>query len=130
MLLPAHERVGGPLDYFQWSAILRSVSALTAYHWVYRESVKPWLIADLLILRDEMPRSLASCYENLVVNLDHIARAYGRQGSAQRQARAVRARLENSRMEEIFQQGMHEFISQFIDDNNRLGGAISEQYLM
>src|SRR6266496_2503329 len=57
MLLPAHERVGGPLDYFQWSAILRSVSALTASHWVYRESVKPWLIADLLILRDEMPRS-------------------------------------------------------------------------
>ena len=41
MLLPAHERVGGPLDYFQWSAILRSVSALTAYHWVYRDSVKP-----------------------------------------------------------------------------------------
>jgi len=130
MLLPAHERVGGPLDYFQWAAILRSVSALTAYHWVYRESVKPWLIADLLILRDEMPRSLASCYENLVVHLDQIARAYGSQGPAQRHARAVRARLESSRMEEIFQQGMHEFISQFIDDNNRLGDAISEQYLM
>jgi len=86
--------------------------------------------ADLLILRDEMPRSLASCYENLVLHLDHIARAYGRQGTAQRQARAVRARLENSGMEEIFQQGLHEFISQFIDDNNRLGVAISEQYLM
>jgi uncharacterized alpha-E superfamily protein len=92
--------------------------------------VKPWLIADLLILRDEMPRSLASCYENLVVFLDHTARAYGHHGPAQRHARAVRARLENSRMEEIFQQGMHEFISQFIDDNNRLGVAISEQYLM
>ena len=91
LLLPANERVGGPLDYFQWAAILRSVSALTAYHWVYRESVKPWLIADLLILKDEMPRSLASCYGNLVQNLDHIARAYGRQGPAQRQARAVRA---------------------------------------
>jgi uncharacterized alpha-E superfamily protein len=130
MLLPAHERVGGPLDYFQWSAILRSVSALTAYHWVYRESVKPWLIADLLILRDEMPRSLASCYENLVAYLDHIARAYGRHGPAQRHARAVRAQLENSRMDEIFQQGMHEFISEFIDNNNRLGAAIAEQYLM
>src|SRR5262250_1979567 len=130
LLLPANERVGGPLDYFQWSAILRSVSALTAYHWVYRESVKPWLIADLLILKDELPRSLAACYENLVLYLDHIARAYGRQGPAQRQARAVRARLENSRMEEIFQQGMHEFISEFIDNNNRLGAAITEQYLM
>src|SRR5262249_22441204 len=99
LLLPAHERVGGPLDYFQLSAILRSVSPLTAYHWVYRESVKPCLIADLLILKDEMPRSLASCYGNLVQNLDYIARAYGRQGPAQRQARATRARLENSRME-------------------------------
>src|SRR6187431_3811347 len=123
LLLPTNERVGGPLDYFQWSAILRSVSALTAYHWVYKESVKPWLIADLLILRDEMPRSLASCYENLVLYLDHIGRAYGRQGPAQRQARAVRARLENSRMEEIFQQGMHEFIGEFISSNNRLGAA-------
>src|SRR5207302_4350364 len=103
LLLPANERVGGPLDYFQWSAILRSVSALTAYHWVYRENVKPWLIADLLMLRDELPRSLASCYRNLVQNLDFIARAYGRQGPAQRQARAIRTRLENSRMDDIFQ---------------------------
>ncbi len=130
MLLPAHERVGGPLDYFQWAAVLRSVSALTAYHWVYRESVKPWLIADLLILKDEMPRSLASCYQNLVQNLDNIARAYGRQGPAQRQARVLRARLENSRMEQIFQQGLHEFINEFINDNSRLGAAVSQQYLM
>ena len=130
LLLPANERVGGPLDYFQWAAILRSVSALTAYHWVYRESVKPWLIADLLMLKDDMPRSLASCYGNLVQNLDLIARAYGRQGPAQRQARTIRARLENSRMEEIFQTGLHEFISDFIDDNSRLGAAITSQYLM
>jgi uncharacterized alpha-E superfamily protein len=130
LLLPANERVGGPLDYFQWAAILRSVSALTAYHWVYRESVKPWLIADLIILRDEMPRSLASCYENLVRYLEDIARVYGRQGPAQRQARAIRARLENSRMEEIFQGGLHEFIDEFILDNNRLGAAVTEQYLM
>src|SRR6185369_2149476 len=130
LLLPANERVGGPLDYFQWAAILRSVSALTSYHWVYRESVKPWLIADLLILKDDMPRSLASCYGNLVQNLDLMARAYGRQGSAQRQARSVRARLENSRVDEIFQHGLHEFIEKFIGANNRLGGAIAEQYLL
>jgi uncharacterized alpha-E superfamily protein len=130
LLLPAHERVGGPLDYFQWAAILRSVSALTAYHWVYRDSVKPWLIADLLILRDELPRSLASCYQNLVLYLDHIARAYGRQGLAQRQARSIRARIENSRMDEIFQKGLHEFISDFISENNQLGAAIAEQYLI
>jgi uncharacterized alpha-E superfamily protein len=53
----------------------------------------------------------------------------GRQGPAQRQARSIRTRLQNSRMEEIFQSGLHEFISTFVADNNRLGSAISQQYL-
>jgi uncharacterized alpha-E superfamily protein len=130
MLLPADEHVGGPLDYYQWAAILRTVSALTAYHWVYRESLKPWLVADLLILNEQMPRSLASCYENLVRFCDSIATTYGRQGPAQRQARTVRTRLQNSRMEEIFQTGLHEFISEFVADNNALGAAVSSQYLL
>ncbi|MFZ1884261.1 MAG: alpha-E domain-containing protein [Rhodoplanes sp.] len=130
LLLPVDAPIGGPLDYYQWAAILRSVSALTSYHWVYREGLKPWLIADLLILNSQMPRSLASCYDNLVRYCDSIATAYGRQGPAQRQARAIRARLQNSRMEEIFQNGLHEFIEEFIADNNQLGAAVTRQYLM
>ncbi len=130
LLLPEYEPVGGSLDYFQWAAILRTVSALTAYHWVYRENLKPWLVADLLILNDQMPRSLASCYENLVRYLDAIAHGYGRQGATQRKARTVRTRLQNSRMDEIFQTGLHEFIGGFIADNNALGHAVTEQYLM
>ena len=130
LLLPDTEKIGGPLDYFQWAAILRSVNALTAYHWVYREGVKPWLVADLLILNSQMPRSLASCYDNLVRFLDQIARTHGRQGPAQRQARAIHTRLINSRMDEIFGSGLHEFIGEFISDNNRLGAAITQQYLV
>ena len=130
LLLPADEPVGGSLDYFQWAAILRTVSALTAYHWVYRENLKPWLVADLMILNEQMPRSLASCYENLVRFFDAIAQAYGRQGPAQRKVRAIRTRLQNSRMDKIFQTGLHEFIGEFIADNNRLGAALAEQYLM
>ena len=130
VLLPAKERVGGPLDYFQWTSILRSVSARTSYHWVYRESVKPWLVADLLILNRQMPRSLASCYENISRYLDDLAQFYGRQGASQRAARAMLSRLGNSTMEEIFQSGLHEFIGSFIAENNRIGGAIAEQYLV
>jgi uncharacterized alpha-E superfamily protein len=130
VLLPAKERIGGPLDYFQWAAILRAVSALTSYHWVYRESVKPWLVADLLILNRQMPRSLASCYENLSRYLDDMAQFYGRQGPAQRLARGMLAKFDNTSVEEIFQSGLHEFIQNFIIENNRLGGAITEQYLV
>lgn len=129
VLLPEKEIVGGSLDYFQWSAILRAVSAHTAYHWVYRTSMKPWLVADLLILRPEMPRSLTSCYESIVRNLDNLARAHGRQGAAQRQARSTYGKLETLTMENVFQGGLHEFVQGFISENNRLGALISEQYL-
>jgi len=64
-----------------------------------------------------------------VTHLDKVASAYGRQGPSQRLARGVRTRLQNSRMEEIFQTGLHEFIQSFIADNNRIGSTISQQYL-
>jgi uncharacterized alpha-E superfamily protein len=130
ILLPETEVVGGSLDYFQWTAILRAVSALTAYNWVYRDSVKPWLIADLLILRQEMPRSLISCYDNIVRFLDAIARSYGRQGASQRHGRQVLTRLENTSINQVFGAGLHEFITGFVDDNNQLGAEIAEQYLV
>lgn len=129
LLLPEKEAVGGSLDYFQWSAVLRAVSAHTAYSWVYREGLKPWLVADLLILRPEMPRSLISCYEAAARHLDRLGRSHGRQGPAQRQARAMHARLEALTIDGVFQGGLHEFILDFIAENNKLGGLVSEQYL-
>jgi uncharacterized alpha-E superfamily protein len=129
LLLPPSEKVGGPLDYFQWVAILRAVSANTAYHWVYRDRVKPWLIADLLILKPEMPRSLIYCYEALDRALDDLARGNGRSGAAQRQARATLSKLERASMNEIFQGGLHEFVTEFIEENAGLASVISDQYL-
>lgn len=130
VLLPENETVGGSLDYFQWTAILRAVSASTAYHWVYRQSVKPWLVADLLILKADMPRSLSACYENIVRWLDLLARDYGRQGKAQRHARAMLAKLQATDLKAIFQSGLHEFIESFIEENDRLGLVMAEQYLV
>ncbi len=130
VLLPEKEPVGGGLDYFQWAAILRSVNALTSFHWVYRENVRPWLVADFLILRREQPRSLISTYASINEYLDQIADAYGRQGPAQRQARMMLTRLGNADMEAIFQSGLHEFLSDFIAANNELGNAITQQYLL
>ena len=129
VLLPESEKVGGSLDYFQWTTILREVSALTAYHWVYRQSVQPKLVADLLILNPAMPRSLASCYENISRFLDAIGDAYGRQGAAQRVARKMLNDLTRTKIDTIFNSGLHEFIERFVTDNNNLGLLVSEQYL-
>jgi uncharacterized alpha-E superfamily protein len=129
LLLPESEGIGGSLDYFQWTTILREVSALTAYHWVYRESIKPWLVADLLILNRQMPRSLANCYEILVRHLDLIGDAYGRRGNSQRLAGSMLNRLSSARIGTIMKTGLHEFIQDTIAENNQLGAAIADQYL-
>ena len=77
VLLPHSELVGGEIDSVQWAAILRSVSAHRSYRWVYKDSYKPWRIADYLILNRQMPRSLRSCYEEIVPALDELGRFYG-----------------------------------------------------
>ena len=129
LLLPEGERVGGQLDYFQWTTLLREVSALTAYRWVYRDSVKPWLVADLLVLNRQMPRSLASCQASIVRYLEKLSSDYGRRGPAQRLAADRMRAFDNSRIETIFQSGLHEYIQSFLNENGRLGQAITEQYL-
>ena len=129
LLLPQSEMVGGGLDYFQWTAILREVSALTAYRWVYRQSLQAGLVADLLILNRQMPRSLASCYEVATRYLDLISDHYGRRGESQKRARAMTARLSALDINSLFNQGLHEFIEAFLQEHEMLTAAITSQYL-
>jgi uncharacterized alpha-E superfamily protein len=129
LLLPRDEPVGGSLDYFQWTTVLRTVSALTAYRHVYRDSVKPWLVADLLILNRQMPRSLAACAQNAVRYLDQLAQESGRRGPAHRQAIRIANRLAGANITGIFKTGLHEEIQDFLRENNKLGALVGEQFL-
>lgn len=131
VLLPRDEGVGGALDYYQWQAILRSVSALRSYHWVYHDRLRPWLIAELLLLRPEMPRSLRTCMEQIARHLDLLAETHGgKRGECHRLAGEMDARLRFGRIEAIFQSGLHEFLAGFLDQTARLGGEISRLYLL
>lgn len=130
VLLPQDEGVGGALDYFQWQSILRSVSALRSYHWVYHDRLQPWLIAELLILRPEMPRSLLSCYDQITRHLDLLADAYGgKRGECHRLAGETYAQLRYGRIQKIFQSGLHEFLTDFIDRSTVLGTELANLYL-
>jgi uncharacterized alpha-E superfamily protein len=130
VLLPQDEGVGGALDYYQWQSILRSVSALRSYHWIYQERLQPWLVAELLILRPELPRSLLSCFNDITRSLDLIAESYGgKRGECHRLAGEMHAKLRYARIETIFQSGLHEFLTDFIDRSSVLGNEISSLYL-
>lgn len=128
LLLPRDEPTGGGLDYFQWATLLRTVSALTAYRLLYSREVKPWLVADLLIFNDRMPRSLSSCYGAIVEVLDRLTTTSGGRGPAQRHARSVLLQLRKTNIDTVFADGLHEFLARFIVCNNELDAAISKQF--
>ncbi len=130
VLLPEYEQVGGSMDFYQWSSILQSVSALRAYHWVYRDKVKPWLVAELLILRMEMPRSLAYCYSDVTRQLENLANAYGARGECHRLAGQIDSNLRYSKIDNILQRGLHEFLTAIVADTEILGNEITRNYLI
>jgi uncharacterized alpha-E superfamily protein len=121
---------GGALAHLHWQAILRSVSALRAYHHTYRARLEPTRIAEMLLLRPELPRSMVACYARIEETLDGLAAAHGgRRGECHRLAGEVHARLKFSRIEDIMAEGLHLFLTRKIDRSIHLGAEIGDFYL-
>lgn len=129
VLLPSISYVGSALDNFQWESILRSVSAQRSYRWIYGANYTASNIADFLILNGRMPRSLAFSYGKIVSNLSFLADDYGMRHECHTTAERNLNRLKGRTIEDIFEIGLHEFLTEFINDNSRLSAEIGEAYL-
>ena len=116
------------VDFYHWSAILRSVSGFEIYRKVYRNVIRPDKVAELLILRPDMPRSLAACMNDLVANLDLVANEQS--GETRRRAGRLRSDLQFGRIDEILATGLHAFLTQFLDRVNNIGAGISRDFLV
>ena len=131
VLLPSPKDVGGAVDYYQWGALLRSVSALRIYRQIYRDSIRPLRVAELLILRDDMPRSLHCCFAEIVQILQRLRETYRRDYASVRLAESILTKLRfGGGVEQVFAVGLHEFLTESIDRNIELGAAISEDFML
>ncbi|MEO9100885.1 MAG: alpha-E domain-containing protein [Burkholderiaceae bacterium] len=119
---------GQEYDFYHWSAVLRSVSGFEIYRKVYRDVIKPERVAQLLILRPDMPRSLHSSVTEVVTNLDQVTS--NRTSESLRRAGRLRADLQFGRIDEILATGLHAYLTQFLDRVNELGGQISREFLV
>jgi uncharacterized alpha-E superfamily protein len=119
---------GKEVDFYHWSAVLRSVSAFEVYRKVYRNVIRPEKVAELLILRAEMPRSLVHCMDEVVSNLRAVANDHSQE--TLRRAGRLRADLQFSRIDEITATGLHAYLTQFLDRVGDLGWGISRDFLM
>jgi len=128
VLLPSVSDVGGAVDYYHWGAVLRSVSAFRAYHRIYSNVIAPNRVAELLVLRLDMPRSLHACYDRITGILEPLCGDRGYE--CQRMAGEIHARLHFGRMSEILEVGLHEFLTDFIERNRAVATQIQRDFLM
>ena len=116
------------VDFYHWSAVLRSVSGFEVYRKVYRNVIRPDKVAELLILRPDMPRSLAACMDALISNLSLVANAQS--SETLRRAGRLQSDLRYGRIDEILATGLHAYLTQFLDRVGDLGVGISRDFLV
>ena len=116
------------VDFYHWSGILRSVSGFEVYRKAYRNVIRPEKVAELLILRADMPRSLAACMQEVVTNLKMVANEQSTE--TLRKAGRLQADLQYGRIDEILATGLHAYLTQFLERVGTLGVGISRDFLV
>jgi uncharacterized alpha-E superfamily protein len=115
-------------DFYYWAAILRSVSAFETYRKVYRDVITPERVAELLILRTDMPRSLVACVNEVVDLLGKVRNSHSSKTITQ--ARNLLAELRDANIHEILEKGLHQFLTGFLGKVNLVGSGISHDFLL
>jgi uncharacterized alpha-E superfamily protein len=127
-LLPSAADVGGAVDYYQWSALLRSVSGFESYRKIYSDVITPRRVAELLILRQDMPRSLHSCMNFIHETLEELCDENTRE--LERASGELHALLHYGRTDDIIKTGLHEYLIHFLERISVLGEGINRSFLV
>ncbi|MFO1142742.1 MAG: alpha-E domain-containing protein [Amaricoccus sp.] len=129
VLLPTTDMVGGSIDTYQWTTLLRALSAYRAFHWSYGGEYSPRKIAHFLILNRACPRSLLHCLDQVGNHLSRLANAYGSRTHANERVHAMLGELAEADVADIIREGLHEFLTRFIQQNGALGQDVADVYL-
>jgi uncharacterized alpha-E superfamily protein len=116
------------MDYYHWAAVLRSVSAFETYRKTYRDVITPERVAELLILRGEMPRSLMACMTEVVNNLAQVHNEVSRE--TERFAGRLHAGLRFNSIDDIMRRGLHGYLTEFLEQVYELGNRVSHDFLV
>ena len=128
LLLPSLSYVGSSLDTGQWEQVLRSVAGARAYSWLNAGQIEARGIVEFLVLDDRFPRSLTFCRTALRDNLAALARMHGAEGRSNALMREADNRITLMSVEQVFDQGLHEFLVDFLARNASIAEAIAQDY--
>ena len=128
-LLPSAEWVGTPLDQVQWIALLKSASGYEMYR-KFQHRITPSGVVDFLILNRMFPRSLYFCLLQIQQFLHQINNTPvgSWSNSAERELGRLCAELSYITVEDIIEEGLHEFLDRMQAAMNKVGDSITETF--
>ncbi|MET0386085.1 MAG: alpha-E domain-containing protein, partial [Polyangiales bacterium] len=125
LLLPQVADVGTPLDIVQWSALLRSASALNMYRAAHGR-LQPNKIAEFLLLDPDFPRAVRHCCDAAESSLRSITGTAPRtfRNKAEQKLGRLRSELDYTSIDDVMNEGFHEFIDRLQIRLNEIGAAL------
>ena len=129
ILLPDPSRVGTNLDYIQWAALLKATSSLQAYRH-HHGRIVPARVAEFLLLDHHFPRSVLYCLSGAQkclhtitgTPLGHFSNA------AEKLLGQLCSELAYDSIEDIFEQGLHEFTDLLQTRMNAIDVAVFQTF--
>jgi uncharacterized alpha-E superfamily protein len=128
--LPKIEYVGTPLDIYQWKALLDSTASYEAYLQHYNIKITPLQIVELLVFNRNLPRSLLFCMDRVLQSIGEISprKELLYANIVEQKAGKLFTQMAYSDAEEVFYFGLHEYLTNFINDLYRIGDAMNKTY--
>lgn len=114
------------VDYYQWGTLLRSVNAYKSYREVYKSRIDPKRVAELMVLNQDLPRSLAACVEQICIILARLKP----DAPCRKQAEDLRTRLRAAKMDRIMRTGIRRFLEEFRGNIHALSLQMQRDFLM
>ena len=129
ILLPSINYVGGDIDNFQWSLMLRSISSFRAFKWAYGgQEITYTKIIDFLILNMTCPRSLIFSIEKINHHLGRLSKFYKQTSTSNKKMALMYKKIKNLNANKITEIGLHEFLKSFIEEINLVYKKFEQKY--
>ncbi len=127
LLLPDISLVGSPLDYYQWQALLKSLSGYEPYRRLYHTGLRPLDLWQFVVFEKAFPRSLRFSLDHMATALHMIDPDCQGEGSCQA-LQELLSGLDEHTPDSSFTLGPHEFLEQLLDRIERVHGALVVDY--
>jgi len=126
--LAAQNGNGSEAEFYYWAALLRSVSGFEIYRKVYRDVITPERVAELLMLKSNMPRSLMACLKGVVQNLNDVHSDAS--AATEKFAQNLYQELGSTSIDAILKFGLHAYLIRYLENINELGARLGNDFLV